>query len=100
MIEMTTAIYESGTLRLLKSLNLPEHAQVRVQVEPVTDEQLADELDRARAQLRRSGLMAGMPDSVQRRARSISEAERTRLANVLAAAGPLSDVIIAERDAR
>lgn len=100
MIEMTRAVYESGTLRLLEPLNLPEHAQVRVQVELVTDEQLADELDRARVWLRRRGLTAPVPDSVQRRAHPVSEAERDRLANVLGAAGPLSDVIIAERDER
>ena len=98
MVQMTTAIYEKGTLRLLGPLALPEHTQVRVQVEVVETLSPVEELERAREALRQAGLLAEIPESVRQQARDVSAAERERIAQVLAKAGPLSEVIIAERE--
>lgn len=91
-----TAIYENGTLRLLTPVNLPEQVRVRVQIQEENINR--DDLRRALAVLEASGLI----DSRQQPnpTRTISLARRTELAELYAASGPLSEMIIAERDGR
>ncbi len=100
MVQTTTAIYEQGTLRLLEPLVLPEHARVRVQVETVEPLSPAEELERAREALRQAGLLVPVPDSVREQARTVPASERERIAQILAKAGSLSDLIISERESR
>jgi predicted DNA-binding antitoxin AbrB/MazE fold protein len=44
-MQATTAIFEGGVLKPLQPLNLPEHAQVRITIEPlVANSQIAEKL--------------------------------------------------------
>ena len=90
------AIYEDGVLRLLTPVALPDRTQVRIQI---LSEQEADyELERAEAALVAAGLVK--PKKVPEGLESISSARRAELARLYAVGGPLSESIIAERDAR
>ena len=96
MVSTATAIYEKGTLRLLTPVNLPELARVRVQIQEV--DKTGDDVQRAIAVLEASGLVKRLE---QRKSRpAVSQARRTELAQIYAAAGPLSEVVIAEREGR
>lgn len=96
MSTQATAIYEQGVLRLLTPVSLPEHARVRIQI--LTEEDIEDNLERAEAVLIASGLVK--PTSPPSGLKTVSRARRAELARLYAAGGPLSEVIIAERDAR
>ncbi|MFZ1508070.1 MAG: antitoxin family protein [Anaerolineae bacterium] len=96
MVAVATAIYERGTLRLLTPVNLPERARVRVQI--VAEDKIGDELQRAMAVLEASGLVKPLPQLQERQIDS--QTRRAELAQIYAAAVPLSEMIIAERDAR
>jgi predicted DNA-binding antitoxin AbrB/MazE fold protein len=96
MVAVATAIYEKGTLRLLTPINLPERTRVRVQIQE--DRQIDDEMQRAIALLEASGLVSS-PERPQAK-QTISPARRAELTRIYAAAGALSDMIIAERDGR
>ena len=91
-----TAIYEKGVLRLLTPVSLPEKTRVRVQI--LSDEEPEDDLRRAEAALVAAGLVKphGQPPWLK----SVTPARRAELARLYADGGPLSDVIISERDAR
>ena len=90
------AIYEHGVLRLLTPVALPERAQVRIQI--LTEQEPDDELERAEAALIAAGLVT--PQKIPEGLKPISAARRAELARLYAAGGPLSELIIAERDAR
>ena len=90
------AIYEKGVLRLLTPVSLPEQARVRVQI--VSEEEPVDERQLAEAALIAAGLIK--PVSPPSGLRTVSRARRRRLARLYASGGPLSEVIIAEREAR
>ena len=90
------AIYENGLLRLLAPVSLPERAQVRVRI--LTEEQPDGELERAEAALIAAGLVK--PKTIPEGQPSIPAARRAELARLYAAGGPLSERIIAERDAQ
>ena len=96
MVAEATAIYENGTLRLLTPVSLPERARVRVQIQEENNNR--EDMRRAMAVLEASGLI----DSRQqpKPTRTVSRARRTELAELYAAGGSLSDLVIAERDAR
>jgi len=96
MSTQATAIYEDGVLRLLTPVSLPERARVRVQI--LTDEEADDELHRAEAALIATGLVKPLKPPVG--LKTVSQARRAELAHLYATGGPLSDVIIAERDGR
>ena len=96
MVAVATAIYEKGTLRLLTPVILPERARVRVQI--VEEDKAEDDVQRALAVLEASGLVK--PRTQPQGTDTISTARRAELAQLYAAAGPLSEMIIAERDAR
>jgi predicted DNA-binding antitoxin AbrB/MazE fold protein len=90
------AIYEDGVLRLLTPVSLPERAQVRIQI--LTEQEADDELERAEAALIAAGLVK--PTKIPEELKPISSARRAELACLYAVGGPLSELIVAERDAR
>ena len=90
------AVYEDGILRLLTPATLPERAEVRIQI--YTEQEAADELERAEAALIAAGLVK--PKKIPEELKPISSARRAELARLYAVGGPLSELIIAERDAR
>jgi predicted DNA-binding antitoxin AbrB/MazE fold protein len=96
MSTQATAIYEEGVLRLLTPVSLPERARVRVQI--LTDEESDEELHRAEEALVATGLVKPLTPPAE--VKTVSRARRAELAQMYAAGGPLSDVIIAERDRR
>ena len=91
-----TAIYENGVLRLLTPVSLPERTRVRLEI--LSEEEVEDELGRAEAALIAAGLVK--PASPQLKPKSVSQERRAELAHLYAKGGPLSEVIIAERDRR
>ena len=92
-----TAIYEQGVLRPLRPLSLPEHATVELRIVPRTAR--AEKKFAHRQQVYEALLAAGLivPQPVSEPARPVSEAELTAAAKDLALAGPISELIIAER---
>jgi predicted DNA-binding antitoxin AbrB/MazE fold protein len=90
------AIYEDGVLRLLTPVALPDRAQVRIQI--LSEQEADDELERAEAVLIAAWLVK--PKKVPEGLEPISSARRAELAHLYAIGGPLSESIIAERDAR
>ena len=91
-----TAIYENGVLRPLTPLALPEHAQVELQIlkQPTGEEE--------REKVRQALIIAGIirPRPVTETPPSVSETTLAAAAQSLGQAGPLSDLIIAEREGR
>ena len=96
MSVQATAIYEHGTLRLLTPVVLSEQKKVRLQITEVEDSD--NDLQRAEAALVAAGLIK--PVALSAEGRIISDARREELAHLYAGSPPLSEVIIAERDAR
>lgn len=94
-----TAIYEQGILRPLLPLSLPEHARVEVRIiqrSADAKKAAADQQDIYRA-LMDAGLV-----KAQAQIESVlpfSDADVAAAAEALAVAGPISDLIIAERAA-
>ncbi len=96
MSETITAIYEQGVLRPLIPLSLPERTQVQIQIiapPPVAQ----NERQRVRQALLNAGVIKPHPPLEP--IRPVSEA-KLAAANALAAADPLSELIIAERAER
>jgi predicted DNA-binding antitoxin AbrB/MazE fold protein len=97
MSGMIAAIYEQGVLRPLAPLALPEHTQVQLQiVEP--DSGIETERRRVRQVLIEAGVI--QPRAVLEPVQPIAEITLTAAAQALAKAGPLSELIIAEREGR
>jgi predicted DNA-binding antitoxin AbrB/MazE fold protein len=95
---IVTAVYEQGVLRLLQPLPLPEHTCVRIQVLETGEGEEMDKVRRAEAVLIAAGLIKPLtppPDLPQ-----VSEKRLAEVADRYAVGGPLSEVIIAERDGR
>ena len=92
-----TAIYEQGILRPLLPLALPEHARVEVYIVPRPARVGKAHQDRQRVYeaLMDAGLVKLPPASGP--TPHFSEAELAEAAAELALAGPISDLIIAER---
>ena len=90
------AIYEDGVLRLLTPVALPDRTQVRIQI--LSEQKADDELERAEAVLIAAGLIK--PKKIPEGLEPISSARRAELARLYSVGGPLSESIIAERDAR
>ncbi len=92
MIETIAAIYEEGVLRPLSPVSLPEHARVQIQI--IAQIPGAQE---KRQQVRQALLDAGViqPRPSTGLIPAISEAQIAAAANSLAAAGPLSELIMA-----
>ena len=96
MSVQATAIYEHGALRLLTPVVLAERKKVRLQITEVEDSD--NDLQRAEAALVAAGLIK--PVALSAEGRIISDARREELAHLYAGSPLLSEVIIAERDAR
>jgi predicted DNA-binding antitoxin AbrB/MazE fold protein len=94
MSTQAIAIYEEGVLWLLTPVSLPERARVRVQI--LTDEKADAELHRAEEALVATGLVK--PLELPLELKTVSRARRAELARLYATGGPLSDVILTERD--
>jgi predicted DNA-binding antitoxin AbrB/MazE fold protein len=95
---IVTAIYERGVLRLLQPLTLPEQARVRIQVLGAEHGEEMDEIGRAEAVLVAAGLIKPLYPPLD--LPQISEKRLAEVADRYAVGGPLSEVIIAERDGR
>ena len=97
MNEIIEAIYEHGILRLLKPLSLPEktHVQVNILVRQST---IQEENQKVRQSLINAGIISKdpSPENIER----VSEERLAIAAKVIASAGSLSELIIAERDGR
>jgi len=96
MSETITVIYERGVLRPLKPLALPESTRVEIQI--VSQPSAGQEKDRVRQALLDAGII--QPRTPTKPLQSVSEELLAEAASALAEAGPLSDLIIAERDGR
>jgi len=97
MTETIVAIYEQGVLRPLAPLLLPERTHVQIQIIAQTPSAQEE-----RQQVRQALLDAGVirPRPLDEPIQAVSEALLAEAANALAAAGPLSELIIAEREGR
>ncbi|PKO20675.1 MAG: hypothetical protein CVU38_18865 [Chloroflexi bacterium HGW-Chloroflexi-1] len=97
MSETFTAVYERGVLRPLARLPLPEHARVQVRLVPPPARTGTTPSERQRVfdALLDAGLIRPQPamDLVP----PVSETELATAAAALAKAGPISELIIAER---
>jgi predicted DNA-binding antitoxin AbrB/MazE fold protein len=99
MPDAITAVYENGVLRPLESLTLLEHSRVKLQIVEVTlASPEADEARRVKEVLIAAGLIKPRtsPPDLPR----ISAERREELARLFAIGGPLSELIIAEREGR
>jgi len=97
MKETIAAIYEQGVLRPLTPLVLPEHTRVQIQV-LVPALAVQEERHRVRQTLLEAGVIR--PRTLTEPVQPVSEAQLAAAADALAAAGPLSELIIAEREGR
>lgn len=99
MSDPITAIYESGVLRLLTPLALPEKSHVQIYIQPIAPpEALAH-----RRQMREALVQAGLsllPPSPAAVPASISADRRAELARIFSVGRPLSEIIIEEREDR
>lgn len=92
MTETISAVYERGILRPLLPLNLPEQTQVQLHIiTPIAPN---------REEVRRVLLAAGViqPRTATTSMVVVSETDLAAAAHSLAVAGPISDLILAERD--
>lgn len=95
MNDTITVVYENGVLRPLTPLSLPEHTRIEIQIVEQANTATAE-----REQVRQVLLAAGiirfqtMTEPVQ----PVSETALAAAAQSLGQAGPLSDLIIAERE--
>jgi predicted DNA-binding antitoxin AbrB/MazE fold protein len=97
MNETISAIYEKGILRPLTPLLLPERTRVQIQIVAQSpDDQ--EERQRVRQILLDAGVIRSHP-SVEP-TRPVSETQLAAAADALGAAGPISELIIAEREGR
>jgi predicted DNA-binding antitoxin AbrB/MazE fold protein len=91
-----TAIYERGVLRLLTPVSLPEHTRVQILI--LDDKEPENDLRSAEAALIAAGLLK--PTEPPPEVRTLTKDRRAELADLYASGGPLSEDIIAGRDAR
>ena len=94
MNETVTAVYEHGVLRPLMPLHMPErtHVQICILAEPAEDRQ------RVRQVLLDASIIRSR--QTEEPVELVSEAQIESAARALAAAGPLSELVLAERGER
>lgn len=92
-----TVVYENGVLRPLTPLSLPEHSRIEIQIIEQVSVVTAE-----REQVRQALLAAGIirPQTTTESVQPVSETALAAAAQALGQAGPLSDLIIAEREER
>lgn len=97
MNETIIAVYERGVLRPLQPLELPDHACVQVKIikQP-------SRIQKERRRVQRALLNAGVigPRTSVGSIPQVSEAQMDAASRSLAAGGPLSELIIMERNGR
>lgn len=98
MLDLITAIYENGVLRPIMPLALPEHSRVQIQIQasPAVDSP-AEHRRRVHDVLVAAGLSLPRPPDLPD-VKPLSAERREELAHILAASGPLSQVIMDERE--
>ncbi len=91
-----TAVYERGILRLLTPVDLPEKSRVRVHIVEADD---ADDASRrAEDVLVAAGVIR---QSVRpKRKKTVTKSRRAQLAHTYGKMGPISEIVISERDGR
>jgi len=97
MGEMITAIYEKGILRPTRRLALPERARVGLHI-VIQYENETDERQKVRQALLDAGVIQPHPPAST--PSPITETDLLVAAQALGAAGPLSTVILADREGR
>lgn len=95
MGQVIMARYEQGMLRPLERLNLSEHETIRLWVLEDGEDAKRDEAGRALHALVAAGLIR--PTPLRPDVQPVSEERRQELAQILAADGPLSELIIEDR---
>ncbi len=93
-----SAIYENGVLRPLRPLLLPERTQVQLEIQPLASTEEADVHRRA---VRDALIAAGLSyesSPIPAATPTLAEERRAALAYRFAEAGPVSSLIIAERE--
>ena len=95
MNKTITVVYENGVLRPLTPLSLPEHTRIEIQI---VEQPSADIPERE--QVRQALVAAGIIrfQTTTEPVQPVSEAVLAAAAQALGQAGPLSDLIIAERE--
>jgi predicted DNA-binding antitoxin AbrB/MazE fold protein len=95
------AIYESGVLRPLTPLPLPEQAEVQIYLCPVPHlpEAALTHRCRVREALATAGLSLSRPDAPSIRS-SLSAERREELAHLFGTGRPLAELIVEERAGR
>lgn len=95
MNETITVVYEQGVLRPLMPLSLPEHAHVQIQI-------IASGPIAGKDEVRRALMDAGVirPRSQIEPVSPVSDKQLTAAGKALAVAGPLSELVIGEREGR
>ena len=96
MSEIIHAVYEQGVLRPLTPLYLPEHTHVQISIDPISNAE--EERQRVRQALIAGGVIR--PHSASILIEPISEEALAAAARALASAGPLSELVIVEREGR
>jgi len=103
MNQKVTAIYENCVLRPLTPLDLPEHSEVRIELQQVSAPAAATTPDDTLAcRVRRALVAAGLSQSAGAASETITlpEHRRNELAHRFSAARPLSDLIREDRESR
>ncbi len=95
--EPILAIYEHGVLRPLDPLSLSEHARVHLQIVPSP---MNGENQRQRVRQALIEAQVIQPRTKHAPGPEVKESELQAAANALASAGPLSALILAEREGR
>ncbi len=100
MGQTITAIYEQGILRPLKPLVLAEHSQVEIQILETTSS--VEDENNIRRRTEEALIAAGLikPLAPPSDLPHILPERRQALARLYAAGGPLSELVIAEREGR
>jgi len=98
MRQMITATYTRGVLQPTQKLNLAEHETVHLWLVRPAEDIEQSEAARALGALRAAGLV--QPPSGAPPADPVPAARRQELARILAEGGPLSEVIIEDREQR
>jgi predicted DNA-binding antitoxin AbrB/MazE fold protein len=99
MEQIINAIYENGVLRPLTPVDLPEHSEVEIAIRSTTPDESATHRRKAEAALIGAGLL--QPQLATSMTRSpLSPERREELARRFAKGGPLSEIIIEEREGR
>ncbi len=94
MNSVITVLYQEGVLRPIEPLDLPENSQWTVEI---IEERAnpTDETAHARQVLREAGLLTAVLPSI---VSHVSDEELREAARLLGAVGPLSEVVLRERD--